>query len=196
MSVLFRTGGRASRSRQRRGREASRYLARLPSVGRRAAAANEKRAARLGGRAALKEMRRSWRASPRLCGQIPSVHPLRLGDTSSRPLAPPRASSALRALGLLPRPLDSRQRIFSAPDGGIVNLSNFRKRVWRPALAFAGLEYRSVYEMRHTFATLVLAAGDVECGVEVGGAVAEVVVGLARGHSRHQWQHRPLHAAP
>ena len=35
-----------------------------------------------------------------------------------------------------------------------------------------------------------LPGGDVERGVEVGGAVADVVVGLPRGHARHQRQHR------
>jgi len=43
--------------------------------------------------------------------------------------------------------------------GGIVNLSNFRRRVWTPALAAAGLERPPPKEMRHTFVTLGLAAG-------------------------------------
>jgi integrase len=66
---------------------------------------------------------------------------------------------ALDALAELPRPLDSRLLVFPAPEGGIVNLSNFRKRVWRPALEAAGLDYRPLYECRHTFATLCLSAG-------------------------------------
>jgi integrase len=66
---------------------------------------------------------------------------------------------ALNALAELPRPLDSRQLVFPAPEGGIVNLSNFRNRVWRPALEAAGLDYRPLYECRHTFATLCLSAG-------------------------------------
>jgi integrase len=49
--------------------------------------------------------------------------------------------------------------VFPAPEGGVVNLSNFWKRVWHPALDAAELGYRPLREMRHTFATLALAAG-------------------------------------
>jgi integrase len=66
---------------------------------------------------------------------------------------------ALMALRELPRPLDARQLVFPSPGGGIIDLSNFRRRVWRPALNAAGLEHRPPYQMRHTFATLALAAG-------------------------------------
>src|SRR5215211_6142538 len=47
---------------------------------------------------------------------------------------------ALDALAELPRPLDGRLLVFPAAEGGIVNLSNFRRRVWTPALTAAGLE--------------------------------------------------------
>jgi integrase len=40
-----------------------------------------------------------------------------------------------------------------------VNLSNFRRRVWHDALDGAKVERRPVYEMRHSFACLALAAG-------------------------------------
>jgi integrase len=66
---------------------------------------------------------------------------------------------ALEALDALPRPLDGRLLVFPAPEGRVVNLSNFRRRVWAPALAAAGLERRPIKETRHTFATLALAAG-------------------------------------
>lgn len=66
---------------------------------------------------------------------------------------------ALDALSSLPRPLDGNQLVFPSRQGGIINLSNFRKRTWRPALEGAGLDYRPLYECRHTFATLALAAG-------------------------------------
>lgn len=66
---------------------------------------------------------------------------------------------ALDALAGLPRPIDSRQLVFPAPDGGVLNPSNFRSRVWVPALREAGLEHRPPGQMRHTFATLALSAG-------------------------------------
>ena len=49
--------------------------------------------------------------------------------------------------------------LFPAAMGGHLNLDNWRKRVWYPALDKAGLERRPPYQLRHTFATLSLAAG-------------------------------------
>jgi integrase len=65
---------------------------------------------------------------------------------------------ALVALRSLPRPLQSDRLIFPAPKGGCIDLDNWRARVWRPAMVASGLEYRPLYQMRHTFATLALAA--------------------------------------
>jgi integrase len=67
-----------------------------------------------------------------------------------------RAMDAVRSL---PRPLDSHTLVFPSPDGGVVNLSNLRRRVWQPALDTANLDRRPLYEMRHSFATLALSAG-------------------------------------
>ncbi len=52
-----------------------------------------------------------------------------------------------------------RSAVFPATEGGYVSLSNWRRRVWYPALERSGLERRPLYQMRHTFATLALAAG-------------------------------------
>lgn len=65
---------------------------------------------------------------------------------------------ALDALHELPRPL-AGGLIFTAPEGGIVTLSNYRRRGWKKALEAAEVEYRALDETRHTFATLALAAG-------------------------------------
>jgi integrase len=59
----------------------------------------------------------------------------------------------------MPTPLDRSRLVFPLPEGGIVNLSNWRRRVWQPAVKVAGLDPRPLYEMRHTFATLSLSAG-------------------------------------
>jgi integrase len=65
---------------------------------------------------------------------------------------------ALDALADLTRPINGGL-VFPAPEGGTVNLSNFRSRVWKDALKDAGVDYRAVDQTRHTFATLAIAAG-------------------------------------
>jgi integrase len=69
------------------------------------------------------------------------------------------ADLALEALDDLPQALRPDQLVFSASKGGHISLSNWRRRVWYPALERAGVERRPLYQMRHTFATLALAAG-------------------------------------
>jgi integrase len=49
--------------------------------------------------------------------------------------------------------------VFLAPEGGRVNESNFRNRVWRPALAAAGVGYESPYVLRHTAASWWIQGG-------------------------------------
>jgi integrase len=65
---------------------------------------------------------------------------------------------ALDALADLPQPIGGRL-MFTAPSGGMVNLSNFRKGVWKKARTDAKVPYRSFDQCRHTYATLTLAAG-------------------------------------
>jgi integrase len=68
-------------------------------------------------------------------------------------------ATALDALKELPRRLRSSQLVFPGARGGHLNLGNFRGRVRYPALDAAELERRPLYQMRHTYATLALAAG-------------------------------------
>jgi integrase len=49
--------------------------------------------------------------------------------------------------------------VFTAPGGGRVNESNFRNRIWRPALTKAGVGYEAPYVMRHTAASWLIQAG-------------------------------------
>lgn len=49
--------------------------------------------------------------------------------------------------------------LFPASGGGRINIDNWRRREWAPALIAAGVEHRRIYDMRHTFATWSLAAG-------------------------------------
>jgi integrase len=49
--------------------------------------------------------------------------------------------------------------VFPAPEGGRVNINNWRNRQWTPALVAAGIQHRRIYDLRHTYATWSLAAG-------------------------------------
>lgn len=50
--------------------------------------------------------------------------------------------------------------VFTDRNGGPINVSNFLNRVWKPLLKELGIKYRKPYQMRHTAATLWLAAGE------------------------------------
>jgi integrase len=50
--------------------------------------------------------------------------------------------------------------IFPSRTGGPLDISNLRERVWRPALRRAGLRRRTMYQTRHTFASLALQSGE------------------------------------
>jgi integrase len=50
--------------------------------------------------------------------------------------------------------------IFANRDGGPLDVTNLRERVWRPALRRAKLRARTLYQTRHTFATLMLELGE------------------------------------
>lgn len=49
--------------------------------------------------------------------------------------------------------------VFPAPEGGYLHLENFRKRVWLPAVEAAGLAPLRIHDLRHTCASLAIAAG-------------------------------------
>lgn len=50
--------------------------------------------------------------------------------------------------------------VFSNRDGGPLDITNLRERVWRPALRRATLRARTQHQTRHTFATLMLELGE------------------------------------
>jgi integrase len=70
----------------------------------------------------------------------------------------PIGARALEALAVVPRRLDSRLA-FPGPRGAHVDLRNWRRREWKPALEAAGLpRERRPYDLRHSYASWMLAA--------------------------------------
>ena len=49
--------------------------------------------------------------------------------------------------------------MFPGKRGGVIDLKNFRRSHWKPALNSAGIPARRIYDMRHSFATWALDAG-------------------------------------
>jgi hypothetical protein len=49
--------------------------------------------------------------------------------------------------------------VFKAQGGGQLRISNFRRNLWRPAVADANLEGLRIHDLRHTAVALWIAAG-------------------------------------
>ena len=69
----------------------------------------------------------------------------------------PLASPALEAVASLPARLDTR--VLFADRSGYLDLAAFRRNRWNPAVKAAGLEHRTLYALRHSFASWSIAAG-------------------------------------
>jgi integrase len=71
----------------------------------------------------------------------------------------PLTRRALTALDALPARLDTTL-IFPAPKRGLLNLDNFRRRQWAPAIEASAVRTPArIYDLRSTFASDALAAG-------------------------------------
>jgi integrase len=49
--------------------------------------------------------------------------------------------------------------VFPGQRGGVLDLKNFRRSQWKPAIDTAGIPHRRIYDLRHSFATWALDAG-------------------------------------
>jgi integrase len=87
-------------------------------------------------------------------------------------VGPPKTRAGRRTVGLPRRVVDALKGqlaayvdpdpdalVFTAPQGGPLRVSAFRARVWRPAVAAAGLDGLRIHDLRHTAVALWIAAG-------------------------------------
>lgn len=82
-----------------------------------------------------------------------------LAKTSGARRQVPLSRRAVEVLDALPPRLDT-PRLFPAPAGGVLNLDNFRRREWAPAVEASGTRRPArIYDLRSTFASNALAAG-------------------------------------
>ena len=84
------------------------------------------------------------------------LRPLPKTDGSRRSVPFPDDVHALLWRLCADRPAGS---VFTAARGGRVSETNFRNRVWAPALAAAGIDYVRPYVLRHTCASWLVQAG-------------------------------------
>jgi integrase len=82
-----------------------------------------------------------------------------LGKTDRSRRQVPLSRRGAQAVDVTPPRGDTRL-LYAAPEGGVLNLDNFRRREWAPAIKAAGVATPArIYDLRSTFASDALAAG-------------------------------------
>lgn len=81
------------------------------------------------------------------------------GKTDKRRRRVPLRARVVAALDARPTLLRGDALVFPARDGGLISLRSFRRNDWTPAVDNAGMDGRTPYSMRHTYAAFSLAAG-------------------------------------
>jgi integrase len=90
---------------------------------------------------------------------VSSGQVVELGKTAASRRQVPLSRRALASLDELPPRLDT-PILFPTQRGGLLNLDNFRRREWAPAVEAAGIRRPArLYDLRSTFASRALAAG-------------------------------------
>jgi integrase len=90
---------------------------------------------------------------------VSSGQVVELGKTTRSRRQVPLSPRALDALEQIPARLDT-PLLFSAERGGLLNLDDFRRREWTPAIEAAAIAKPArVYDLRSTFASNAIAAG-------------------------------------
>jgi integrase len=106
--------------------------------------------------------RRDVDRGPRLLNVVRTVSGgeiVELGKTAGARRQVPLSTRAEAALDAIPPRLET-PLLFPAPAGGLMNLDNFRRREWAPAVEAAGIKKPArIYDLRSTFASNALAAG-------------------------------------
>jgi integrase len=91
----------------------------------------------------------------------------------------PLSRRAMTALNELPVRLGT-PLVFPAPGGALINLDNFRRREWAPAVQAAGIRTPArIYDLRSTFATEALAVG---VGIHALARIMGTSVGMIERH--------------